>query len=253
MEKITVCLLTYNSERLLQECIRPLLRVADEMIVVDSGSSDKTLDILSGFSIKPTLRKYTTHSDQMNYAISLSRSDWVLCMDSDEILDEVSINNMLDIKGRLADGHTAYRISRYWKVLGKPVHAMYPVTSPDFPVRLFNKRMVRFNDAPVDDKPIGFTRTEIINGHVIHDTFNSLHEVFNKLNIYTSRLCEYKDLKSSWLKILINPFVAFIKWYFVKGGWRNGRVGIVTGMYAFLYTFLKYFKAWYRAGHDAKL
>ncbi|MCL5802170.1 MAG: glycosyltransferase family 2 protein [Gammaproteobacteria bacterium] len=245
MEKLTVCLLTYNSSRLLEQCLTPLLRVADDFVVVDSGSSDATLGILSGYGIKPVSRNYTTHSDQMNFAISLAQNEWVLCMDSDEILDEQTVNNIVSVKKVLSDETVAYRVSRYWKVLNKPVHAMYPVSSPDFPVRLFNKRRVRFNGAPVDDKPIGFESSQVIEGHVVHDTFYSLHEMFNKLNIYTTRLCSNKKIRPSLVRALISPYFAFVKWYFIKGGWKDGRVGVVTGIYAFLYTFLKYFKSWY--------
>lgn len=247
MEKLTVCLLTFNSARLLEQCIRPLLRVADELVVVDSGSSDATLNILSKYGITPVINDYTTHSDQMNFAISLSRNNWVLCVDSDEILDELTINNIINIKNALTDETVAYRISRYWKVLNKPVRAIYPVSSPDYPVRLFNKRRVSFNGAPVDDKPIGFESSRVIEGHVSHDTFYSIHEVFDKLNIYTSRLCNYKSIQPSLLRALISPYFAFVKWYLIKGSWRDGGVGLVAGVYAFLYTFLKYFKSWYHS------
>lgn len=245
MVKLTVCLLTYNSERLLEECIEPLIRIADEMVVVDSGSSDNTLKILLAHGIRVVHHPYTTHSDQMNHAITLAANDWVLCMDSDEILDQATVDAILRLKDNLKDKSRAYRISRYWYALGQPVRALYPVSSPDFPVRLFHRGQARFNGAPVDDKVFGFGETEVIAGRVKHDTFFSLHEVFAKLNIYTSRLCQHKQIKSSLLRAFFNPFFALIKWYVMKGGWKDGRVGVVMAAYAFLYTFLKYFKAWY--------
>lgn len=247
MEKLTVCLLTFNSARRLEQCIKPLLGIADELVVVDSGSNDATLSILSNYGITPVFNKYTTHSDQMNFAISLSRNNWVLCIDSDEILDDLTVNNLISLKNTLTDETVAYRISRYWRVLDQPVHAIYPVSSPDFPVRLFNKHRVSFNGAPVDDKPFGFGSTRVIAGHVDHDTFYSIHEVFGKLNTYTSRLCHYKHVRPSLLMALTSPGFAFVKWYFIKGSWRDGRVGLVAGVYAFLYTFLKYFKSWHHS------
>lgn len=245
MAKLTVCLLTYNSERLLEYCIEPLIRIADELVVVDSGSSDDTLKMLLEHGIQAVHRPYTTHSDQMNHATSLSQNDWVLCMDSDELLDDATVANIQNLKGELRDETVGYRICRHWKALNRYVHAIYPVSSPDYPVRLFNRRRARFNDAPVDDKPVGFDTTRVIQGRVTHDTFYSLHEVFHKLNVYTTRLCQHKSVSPSLLKAAINPFFALIKWYVVKGGWKDGRVGVVMAAYAFLYTFLKYFKAWY--------
>lgn len=244
MTSITVCLLTFNSERLLRECIEPLRMLADEFIVVDSGSSDATLDILAEFGLQAQHRAYTTHGDQMNHALSLAKNDWVLCIDSDEILDLETVRRINELKPMLGAPETAYRISRYWHVLGKPVRALYPVSSPDYPVRLFNKTAVRFNDVPVDDKPVGHQRTVILEGRVKHDTFHTVHEVFNKANGYTSRLNSYRTMEPSLRRAVSSAIGAFVKWYFVKGSWRDGRVGVLAGVYASLYSFLKYFKPW---------
>lgn len=244
--RLTVCVLTFNSQRLLREVLEPLARVADEFVVLDSGSSDRTLEICGQFGLMPIQRPYKMHSDAMNHAVSLASNDWVLCIDSDEVLDDRTLEEIRKLKsGPEPEAATAYRISRHWHVLGREVHAIYPVSSPDYPVRLFNRRRVRFNDAPVDDKPFGFDRTEVLPGRVRHDTFHTLDEVFGKLNSYTSRLVRYSQVKPSLARAFLSGFFAFFKWYFRKGGWRDGPVGVVAGVYASLYSFLKYFKAWY--------
>jgi hypothetical protein len=81
-------------------------------------------------------------------------------------------------------------------VLGEEVRTIYPVSSPDFPVRLFN-RPSRFNDRPVDDQVVGFTHSARLPGFVRHDTFYSLHEVFSKLNSYTTRLVKHQKIRPS--------------------------------------------------------
>jgi glycosyltransferase involved in cell wall biosynthesis len=242
---LSVCVLTFNSQRTLERCLSPLSRVADELIVVDSGSTDGTLDYLKAQGWPPAYRSYDTHAKQMNFAISLARHDWVLCIDSDEFLDKITINNILNLKEHLGDPKTAYRIERHWHVLGQEVRSIYPISSPDYPVRLFNRKFVRFNDQPVDDKAVGFEKTMKVKGHVIHDTFFNIHEVFHKLNTYTTRINQHKNVRPSLVSAVFNPFPALFKWYIRKGGFRDGRVGIVTGAYAALYTFLKYFKSWY--------
>lgn len=249
---ITVCILTFNSLRTIELCLLPALQVADELIVVDSGSTDGTNAYLASQGICSIHRTYDTHARQMNFAISLAKNDWVLCLDSDEFMDHDTIKHINQLRACLTDQSHAYRITRHWRVLGKRVRAIYPVSSPDYPVRLFNRNVARFNDQPVDDKPAGFASSEIIPGCVIHDTFPSLDEVFGKANSYTSRLVRYKPIPPSLPRTLISPLFAFLKWYFRKGAFRDGAAGLATGGYAALYTFLKYFKAW-AVEHDLPL
>lgn len=246
MPQLTVCILTFNSLRTLERCLLPAQAVADQLIVVDSGSKDGTLEYLAAQQVAVVYRPYDTHARQMNYAIELAANDWVLCLDSDEFLDPATVDRILALKMQLQDTDKAYRISRHWHVLGREVRAIYPVSSPDFPVRLFNRRTTRFNDQPVDDKPVGFTTTEIIPGRVTHDTFFSLDEVFAKANGYTTRLVRNKAIAANPARIFLSPLFAFLKWYFRKGAWKDGAIGLVTAGYAALYTFLKYLKAWAR-------
>ncbi len=251
MFKLTVCLLTCNSARLLREVLPPLLIVGDEIIVVDSGSTDNTLDICHEYGLTPHLHPYAMHGMQMNHAIGLASNDWVLCMDSDEILDAETIDFILALKaGEEPAVDNAWRIPRYWHVLGQEVRTLYPVSSPDFPVRLFNRTQARFNHRPVDDKVEGRLHTVKMPGRVRHDTFYTLHEVFNKLNSYTSRLVKYQNVRPSIGRGIVSAIGAFFKWYLFSGAWRQGKVGVVTGLYATSYSFLKYFKAWYQ--HEDK-
>lgn len=244
MPKLSVCILTHNSMRTLERCAVPALEIADEMIVVDSGSTDGTLDFLQRHQISPIHRKYKSHADQMNFAIDAAQNDWVLCLDSDEFLGPETLTAIHALKDQELDPGLGFRIQRYWHVLGQEVHAIYPVSSPDRPLRLFNRQRVRFNDMPVDDKAGGTSSRQTLPGKVVHDTFFSIHEVFEKLNSYTSRLVCYQQVSPSLLKAFISPAFAFLKWYFRKGAWRDGPVGLLTAVYAALYTFLKYFKAW---------
>ncbi|WP_213992172.1 glycosyltransferase family 2 protein [Sodalis sp. dw_96] len=250
MDKISICLLTYNSDKLLHEVIKPILLIADEIIVVDSGSTDNTLSICRQYTLSPVFNPYITHAQQMNFAISLATHDWVLCLDSDEIADDVLVNEIKKLKNiKINNIKVAYRIPRYWFVLNEPVKTMYPISSPDYPIRLFNRQSAKFNNSPVDDAVEGALMTLILNGRINHYTFHSIHEIFSKLNTYTTRLVKYKDIKPSLARGIISAIGAFFKWYIFTGAWKKGKVGVVTGTYATLYSFLKYFKAWYYDKH----
>lgn len=247
MFKLSVCLLTCNSARLLREVLPPLLQVADDFVVLDSGSTDSTLDICREYGLAPHHHPYAMHGAQMNHAIDLAVNDWVLCMDSDEILDAETVDFILALKaGEAPSASQAWRIARYWHVLGEEVRTIYPVSSPDFPVRLFNRTQAKFNQRPVDDKVEGKINTVKMPGRVRHDTFYDLHEVLNKLNGYTTRLVKFQQVRPSIGRGVISAIGAFFKWYLFSGAWRQGKVGVVTGFYATAYSFLKYFKAWYQ-------
>ncbi|PVZ78554.1 family 2 glycosyl transferase [Serratia sp. S1B] len=249
MFNLSVCILTHNSARLLEQVLPPLVKIADEIIIVDSGSSDATLTICQQFGLVTHHHPYATHGAQMNHAIALASNDWVLCMDSDEILDDEVVAAILALKaGQAPAPDYAWCLPRYWYVLGQEVRTIYPVSSPDYPVRLFNRTIARFNDRPVDDQVVGAQHSARLPGRVRHDTFYSLHEVFSKLNNYTTRLVKYQRVKPSLGRGIISAIGAFFKWYLFSGAWRTGKVGVVTGLYATFYSFLKYFKAWYADG-----
>ena len=88
MAQLSVCILTFNSMRTLPACLAPAQKVADQLVVVDSGSQDGTLEFLRSQGVEPVYRKYESHGSQMNFALGLASSDWVLCLDSDEFMDD---------------------------------------------------------------------------------------------------------------------------------------------------------------------
>lgn len=136
MFKLSVCVLTYNSVRLLSEVLKILIKIADEIIILNSGNIANTINISRGYGIEPIYHPFKTHSQQMNHATSLASHDWVLCMDSDEVLDEQTTAFILKLKADEEPGQEqAWRLSRYWFVLGEQVRIIYPVSSPDFPAR----------------------------------------------------------------------------------------------------------------------
>jgi glycosyltransferase involved in cell wall biosynthesis len=228
-------------------------KIADEIVVVDSNSTDKTIEIVRNFTNKIYFRKYKYHGLQMNYGIDKCTHDWVFCIDSDEFLDEDMIAHVFSIKKDGLNDKEAFRLHREWIFLGKPVHAFYPISSPDKIVRFFNRKNIRFNERPVHDKPVGFHKYSWLEGRLIHNSIQSLDELYDKLNKYTSRHAEgYSNdtRKVRLINLLVNPWIAFIKWYFFKKNFRDGFRGFILGTYAAMYTFLKYAKLYNLKKHN---
>jgi len=245
---VSVCTLTFNSERTIRKTLESVKGITDEIIVVDSFSTDRTIEIAKEFTDKIYFKEYKYHGLQMNYAIGLCTYDWVFCIDSDECLDDNMILHVQRLKEEGFDGKEAFRLWREWFFLGKPVHAFYPVTSPDKIVRFFNRKYVRFNEKPVHDKPTGHKKYCWLEGRLLHDSTASLHDLYDKLNKYTTRYAEgnYSKARSVGLKsLLLNPFAAFVKWYLLKKNFLDGTRGFILGMYAAMYTFFKYAKLYH--------
>ena len=248
MTRISVCCLTFNSQRTIRQTLESVKEIADEIIIVDSYGTDRTIEIAKAYTDKIYYRQYTYHGLQMNYAIELCLNDWVLCIDSDEFLNEDMITHIRRLKEEGLDGKEAFRLHREWFFLGKAVHAFYPVTSPDKIVRLFNGKTVRFTESPVHDKAVGFKDYSWLEGKLLHDSVASLHELYDKLNSYTSRHAQgyvHTAKKIKVIHLLINPPAAFVKWYFFRKNFLDGFRGFILGTYAAMYTFLKYAKLYH--------
>jgi glycosyltransferase involved in cell wall biosynthesis len=243
--KVSICTLTFNSEKTIKALLEQVSKLNTEIIVVDSGSSDKTLEIVQQYTdVHLYHNAYKYHSNQMNYATSLATNDWVLCLDSDEIPSDEFIKNFLSLTQTFDFEHSTQvgRIHRQWIVLGRPVHAMYPCSSPDFVTRFYNKRQSAFNDRVVDDKVLGFNEGVddfVLKGEVKHFTFETPEAIERKLQSYVNR-SKTMVKKRSKIRGIISAFGALFKWYFVKKSFLDGKVGLQTTWYAMRYSYYKY-------------
>ena len=163
--------------------------------------------------------------------------------------DDELIASLRQVKEQYDElGTTAFSITRHWYVLGKPVHAIYPIVSPDHDIRLFDRRHASFGSGSslVHETLSGYSQRLPLAGKLIHRTFHSKEEMRNKIGHYTDLSAQ--DLlrnkgRVSLLKVLIDPPAAFIKWYLLKHSFLDGRVGLACGLYAYRYTKLRYRKA----------
>ena len=245
---LSAYVLTMNSERLLRQVLEPLARVADELVIVDSGSTDATLDIARAFATRIETRPYTNFPEQRTFALSLCSHDYVLHIDSDEIMSEALVERIIDLKNKGFD-HDAYCFKRDWIVLGRPVHAMYPVTSPDYPARLLRREVASYAGSDlIHDQPSGCESMRTFQESMLHITFPSRDELDRKLALYTSVVGKKlgrqpKSPMFLWLRGATAAPFAFLKWYFRKGGWRDGAAGVTLAVYAARYTYGKYNEA----------
>ncbi|MBS0357821.1 MAG: glycosyltransferase family 2 protein [Proteobacteria bacterium] len=251
MEKLSCYILTKNSARYLEQVIAPLNIVVDDLLIVDSGSTDDTKKIAEKYNARFVFHEFKDFKSQRNFALECCENKWVLNLDSDEVPDEQLIHALKELKKQNfemgSEKPEAYRIPREWIMFGRRVHAFYPVSCPDYPIRLFRKDKVSFKDDSnlVHESPSGYTVLKDVSGTLTHYSCDSLKELKAKLDRYTSLAAQdlrARGVKSSWRKIVGSSFASWFKWYIRKGSWKDGKVGVLLGWYAFEYSFQKYFK-----------
>lgn len=239
--------LTYNSERYLDKLLHQLSQVADDIVIVDSGSTDGTEAIVRQHGARFFHRKLDDFRSQRNYALQCCEHKMVLSLDSDEIPSDDFVREVNQLKQKGFDSD-AYRIERQWVVMGQHIHVLYPTTTPDYPIRLLNRDVASFDDRSylVHESPFGYKSVAHLPGRVDHYTFETQKEIDRKLEQYTSIAAldaVTKYGKITWVHRFVHPPAIWAKWYLLNGGWRDGRVGWALGRYAFLYTSLKFQKA----------
>lgn len=247
MDKLTTYILTKNSQKYLAQILKQVHPISDEVLIIDSGSTDQTKEISLQFKkVKFKHNKFINFRQQRLFAEKTAKNDFIFFLDCDEIPN----NKLIDCIGKqksIGFDKDAYGICRTWYALGQKVQALYPVVSPDYPIRIYNKQYASFNNSPlVHERPTGWRTKGTLEGEIKHLTFENEEELNHKLQFYTDIGAKelIKRQKSiNTLKILVNPFAAFIKFYILNKGFLNGAIGLKLGQYAYDYTKLKYIKA----------
>lgn len=245
---LSVVLITLNEADNLP---RTLASVRDlgEIILVDSGSTDATLEIARSFGARVFTEPWKGFASQKNSAIAHAAGDWVLSLDADE---EVSPELAREIQALLAGQPVcnAYFIPRLNHFLGQPLrHGGY---WPDPKLRLFQRNAARFVERPVhetmqSDGPIGR-----LNGNLIHHCYLTLGEYVEHMNRYSAlaaqALFDAGRVRTSvlWLtwNALLNPAATFLYNYFFRLGFLDGRAGLLQHLNHSVYIHWKFAKAW---------
>lgn len=245
VEKLSCYVLTRDSERHLEEVLAPLTRIADQVILLDSGSADRTCEIAARLGCEVHHRAFDDFRTQRTHAIALCRYDRVLEVDSDEVVTPELEAAVLRLK---EDGfeHDAYRVRREWWVLGRRVRVVYPLDVPDHPVRIYDRRRVSYGSGNrVHETAGGYRSVGLVPATLRHVTFETREELRRKLDQYTSISAQDlldRGARRTFAKRWLSPVAALAKWYVVKRGFLDGRVGLTLGCYAFEYTRLRYAK-----------
>lgn len=241
---LSVVVITYNEEANIGRLLESV-RLADEHIVLDCGSGDRTLDIARSFGAKTYVEKWKGYSAQKNTAIEKATSDWVLSLDADEAAEPElmeEIRYVLDHNPPL----NGYYIPRKNYFLGRWMR--YGGFYPDRKLRLFRRGLGRFGERPVHEVVQVDGPTGTLNHALVHSAYPSLEGYLNQMNRYSSLGAEIVVARGgggfSLLNIVINPLATFIYNYFFRLGLLDGYEGLLLHLYHSVYVSWKYAKAW---------
>ncbi len=243
MIKLSAVIITYNEEEHLEKCLSSLIDVADEIIVVDSFSTDKTPDICKAFNVTFHQHSFEGYIEQKNYAVSLANNDHILSLDGDEALSETLKTSILKVKENWPfDGYYCNRLNNYCGQWIK--HSDW---YPDRKLRLFKKGCGSWKGINPHDQYTLDKNAK--SGKLKGDLFHWIYRDYSEHNLKVERFSTiaanaYFKLgkKSSILKILFRPTWAFFKAYFLRLGFLDGLNGLIICVQTYNVTFLKYVK-----------
>lgn len=240
--KISAAIITYNEERNIARAIESL-RCCDEIVVIDSGSSDRTVELAGNHGARVIETHWRGYAAQKNFAAEACQHPWILSIDADEALSEALEGEIWQLKknGPTADGYTMPRLAQY---LGRWIQ--HSGWYPDRKVRLFDRSKAKWVGEFVHESLHLDGRVGGLESNLLHYTCSSLSEHLKTMDRYTTLAAEQivsQKQPVRWRSMAIDPAWTFFKSYIVQRGFLDGPEGLAIAYMAAIYTFLKYAKA----------
>ena len=250
---LSLCVITRDAAAQLDDCLASV-PFAGEIVVVDSGSRDDTVEIARRRGARVIDHAWPGFGAQKNFAVAQARHDWVLCLDADERLTPELAGA---IRAALAAGDdpggaAAYAMARRNRFLGRWL--AHGEGYPDWNVRLFDRRRARWTDDPVHENVVAEGPVARLNGDLLHASAESLDAYLAKQNRYTTLQAEAmhaRGERAGVIRLLLSPLVRFVRFYVVKQGFRDGAAGLVHIAIGCFNSFVKYAKLRALADGDA--
>ncbi|WP_067146057.1 glycosyltransferase family 2 protein [Pseudotamlana agarivorans] len=243
MIKLSGVIITYNEEEHLEKCLQSLVNIVDEIVVVDSFSTDKTPEICAKYRVNFIQHPFEGYIEQKNFAISQAKHDYILSLDGDEALSEALKDSIQKVKQNWThDGYYSNRLNNYCGQWIK--HSDW---YPDRKLRLFKKGSGEWQGINPHDSytlkkgyKAGFLKGDLL--HWIYRDYQEHNQKVERFSTIAAHAYYKLGIKSSVFKIVFRPTWAFFKAYFLRLGFLDGLNGFVICVQTFNVTFLKYLK-----------
>lgn len=236
---ISGLIITFNEELNIENCIQSMFRICNEIIVVDSYSTDKTVAIAEQCGAKVILQKFLGDGPQRIYGLPFCKHDWILNLDADEFLDEDSIQYLRqgDFEKEDFDAYS-FKTKNFFQDKIINFSGWYP----DRKVRFFNKKTASPSTDIVHQKVI-YTKLKKLNTHILHYGSHSFNQIITKKSQYAdwnAKQLYNQGKKVSVFKPFLNGTVSFLRCYFFKNGVFNGIDGFTFALTQGYFSYIKY-------------
>jgi len=228
MIKISVVIITLNEERNIGRCIDSVSEIADDIVIVDSYSADRTTEIARSKGARVIEHTFGGHIEQKNYAITQALYPHILSLDADEALSEELIASIRSIKASWrCDGYEMNRLTSY---CGKWIR--HSGWYPDRKLRLWDSRMGHWGGINPHDKYIMDSGSSILRlkGDIFHYSYYSVEDHLKQIDKFSSIAADAyyrRNRKNTFLLMLLSPFAAFLRQYFINLGFLDGHYGFI--------------------------
>jgi glycosyltransferase involved in cell wall biosynthesis len=240
--KITATIITLNEERNIARAIESL-RCCDEILIVDSGSVDRTVELAQNLGVRVIEAGWLGYAAQKNWAAEHAANDWILSLDADEALSEALEAEIWSVK-KSGPKHDAYTMPRLARYLGRWI--LHSGWYPDRKVRLYDRRKAKWVGEFVHESVQATGKVGHLEGNILHFTCDSLSEHLRTLDRYTTLAAQEiaaRRIKPPLHRVIFDPAWTFVRSYFFQRGFLDGLEGLTIAYMAAFYTFLKYSKA----------
>jgi glycosyltransferase involved in cell wall biosynthesis len=241
--RLSAVVITLNEEQRIRACLESVAW-ADEIVVVDAESHDKTVQIAREFTDRVVVRPWPGFAEQKNYALGLARGDWLLSLDADE---EVSEELAREIAGVLAASTAAdgYAVPRRNVFLGQWIR--HGGLFPDWQIRLFRRGRGRFVARDVHESVTIDGTVARLRGHLVHTSYRDVSDFLERADRYATlaaRELVRQGRRPRTHELVLRPFGRFARMYVLQAGFLDGRKGLLlAALYAY-YVFMRTAKAW---------
>ncbi len=238
----SIAIVTKNEESNIKDALESV-KDAAEIIIIDSFSTDKTVEICKNYTEKVFIKEWQGYAKQKQMAVDLAGCQWVLVLDADErVTPELKTEIIEAIKG---DRHNGFYIPRKNHFIGRWIK--YSGWWPDYTLRLFKKDLGRFEEREVHEKVAVKGSVAYLKNPLAHYTYTSIADYIKRMDVYS--LLASKELRKGGFRatlpdLLFRPGFTFIKMFFFRLGFLDGMHGLILAVLYSYYTFLKYAKTW---------